>query len=145
MAVFAGVMAYQATHAEKRAVASEKYAKNALSDAQLTEAERLVDENFGGDNIIDLALEALQSKRNDPVNYIVNMPEFKIDTNIDATELLRKVNKSVFISPNLIVNKSKHQIDVLTCAYIYFLHPFGDISNDCLGDQEVCREANGYQ
>jgi len=45
LAVFAGVMAYQATQAEKRAVVSEKDAKNALSDAQLTEAERLVDEN----------------------------------------------------------------------------------------------------
>jgi len=45
LAVFAGVMAYQATQAEERAVASEKEAKNALSDAQLVEAERLVDEN----------------------------------------------------------------------------------------------------
>ena len=60
-------------------------------------AERLVDENFGGDNIIDLALEALQSKRNDPVDYIVNMPEFKIDSNIEATEMFRKVNISRYL------------------------------------------------
>ena len=58
-------------------------------------AVRLVAENFGEDNIIELALEALQSERNNPVDHIVNIPEFRIDSNIEATELLRKV--SVFI------------------------------------------------
>ena len=48
-------------------------------------------ENFGEDNIIELALEALEPKRNNPVDHIVNMPEFKIDSNIEATETLRKV------------------------------------------------------
>ena len=69
-----------------------------------SKAEELVAENFGDDNIIRLALEALQSKRDRPVNYIVNMPEFKIDTNIEATEFLRKVNKSVFISNHMITD-----------------------------------------
>ena len=55
-------------------------------------AEKLVAENFGSDNIIELALEALQGKRNNPVDHIVNMPEFKIDTNIEATTMLRKVS-----------------------------------------------------
>jgi len=54
-------------------------------------AEKLVAENFGSDNIIELALEALQGKRNNPVDHIVNMPEFKIDTNIEATTMLRKL------------------------------------------------------
>jgi len=54
-------------------------------------AENLVAENFGSDNIIELALEALQGKRNNPVDHIVNMPEFKIDTNIEATTMLRKL------------------------------------------------------
>jgi len=56
-----------------------------------SKAEELVAESFGEDNIIKLALEALHSKRDRPVNYIVNMPEFKINTNIEATELLRKL------------------------------------------------------
>jgi len=54
-------------------------------------AEQLVAENFGEDNIIELALEALEGKRNNPVDHIVNMPEFKIDSNIEATTLLRKL------------------------------------------------------
>lgn len=54
-------------------------------------AENLVAENFGSDNIIELALEALQGKRNNPVDHIINMPEFKIDTNIEATAMLRKL------------------------------------------------------
>ena len=54
-------------------------------------AEQLVNENFGEDNIIELALEALEPRRNNPVDHIVNMPEFKIDSNIEATTLLRKV------------------------------------------------------
>ena len=62
-----------------------------------SKAEELVAENFGGDNIIKLALEALHSKRDRPVNYIVNMPEFKINTNIEATELLRKVNRYQYL------------------------------------------------
>ena len=55
-------------------------------------AEALVAENFGEDNIIELALEALQSERNNSEDYIVNIPEFKIDSNIEATEMLRKVS-----------------------------------------------------
>ena len=55
-------------------------------------AEQLVNENFGEDNIIELALEALEPRRNNPVDHIVNMPEFKIDTNIEATTMLRKVS-----------------------------------------------------
>lgn len=54
-------------------------------------AEQLVNENFGEDNIIELALEALEPRRNNPVDHIVNMPEFKIDSNIEATTLLRKL------------------------------------------------------
>ena len=54
-------------------------------------AEALIADRTVNENIIELALEALKSKRNDPVDYIVNMPEFRIDTNIEATELLRKV------------------------------------------------------
>ena len=45
LACLAGFMAYQATQAEKRAVASEGKAKMALSDAHLVEAERLLDRN----------------------------------------------------------------------------------------------------
>ena len=64
-------------------------------------AEKLIAERgtyyTADENIIELALEALQSKRNDPVYYIVNMPEFKIDTNIEATELLRKVNRYQYL------------------------------------------------
>ena len=54
-------------------------------------AENLVKENFGDDNIIELALEALQGTRDNSGDHIINMPEFKIDTNIEATEMLRKV------------------------------------------------------
>ena len=54
-------------------------------------AERVYVSGFY-ENIIELALEALQSKRNDPVDHIINMPEFRIDTNIEATKLLRMVN-----------------------------------------------------
>ena len=59
-----------------------------------SKAEELAAEHFGEDNIIELALEALQSKRDRPVNYIVNMPEFKIDSNIEATKMFKKVNNS---------------------------------------------------
>ena len=68
-------------------------------------AERLIPERvytyLADENIIELALEALQSKRNDPVDYIVNMPEFRIDTNIEATELLRKVNINVYLKSSV--------------------------------------------
>ena len=68
-------------------------------------AERLIAERvytyLADENIIELALEALQSKRNDPVDYIVNMPEFRIDTNIEATELLRKVNINVYLKSSV--------------------------------------------
>ncbi|MDP7050166.1 MAG: hypothetical protein QF721_11990 [Verrucomicrobiota bacterium] len=45
LAVFAGVMAYQATQSEQRAVSSEIAAKNSLSDSKLQESEILVDLN----------------------------------------------------------------------------------------------------
>ena len=62
-------------------------------------AEALIAErgSYNDENILELALEALKSKRNDTVDYIVNMPEFRIDTNIETTELIRKV----FIYQNL--------------------------------------------
>ena len=54
-------------------------------------AKALIEENFGGDNILELALGALESKRGNSVDKIINMPAFKIDSNIEATDILRMV------------------------------------------------------
>ena len=58
-------------------------------------------------------IEALESKRDRPVDIIVNMPEFRIDTNIEATELLRKVNISIYL-------KSSVCLDVLVSFEMIF-------------------------
>ena len=78
-----------------------------------SKAEELAAEHFGEDNIIELAFEALQSERNNPVDHIVNIPEFRIDSNIEATELLRKVNISIYL-------KSSVCLDVLVSFEMIF-------------------------
>ena len=57
------------------------------------------DSSFEG-NIIELALKALETKndktnlspRENPRNYVINMPEFKMDSNIGAVGFLQEVS-----------------------------------------------------
>jgi len=42
-------------------------------------------------NIIEMALASLENSRKKSINFIINMPEFKIDSNIKAIEFLRKL------------------------------------------------------
>ena len=74
-------------------------------------AKALIEENFGGDNILELALEALESKRGNSVDKIINMPAFKIDSNIEATDILRMVLLfSIFhIASKAIISIKKHK------------------------------------
>ena len=48
----------------------------------------------GRNNIVEEALAALEPLRESSKDHIINMPEFKIDSNIDAEAYLRAVNIS---------------------------------------------------
>jgi len=54
-------------------------------------AERNVDEVDSFSNIIELALASLEDSREHPSDHIINMPEFKIDSNIGAVDFLQKL------------------------------------------------------
>jgi len=54
-------------------------------------AERNVDEVDSFSNIIELALDSLENSRKNPSDHIINMPEFKIDSNIGAVDFLQKL------------------------------------------------------
>merc|ERR1712018_779443 len=54
-------------------------------------AERSVDEVDSFSNIIELALPSLEESRENPADHIINMPEFKIDSNIGAVEFLEEL------------------------------------------------------
>ena len=41
--------------------------------------------------LLELALDALEDKRENPSDHIINMPEFNIDSNIGAVEFLEEV------------------------------------------------------
>jgi len=52
-------------------------------------ARKAVDETDSLGNIIELALGSLENSRKNPSDYIINMPEFKIDSNIGAVGFLQ--------------------------------------------------------
>ena len=52
---------------------------------------RLQDSNFDG-NIVDEALDALERRRKVHEVHVINMPSFKVDTNMDVQKHLRTVN-----------------------------------------------------
>jgi len=52
-------------------------------------AKKAVDETDSLGNIIELALGSLENSRKNPSDYIINMPEFKIDSNIGAVGFLQ--------------------------------------------------------
>ena len=54
-------------------------------------AEKSVDEVSTAGNIIELALASLENSRENRDDHIINMPEFKIDSNIGAVPMLEKV------------------------------------------------------
>jgi len=54
-------------------------------------AKKAVDEVDGFGNLIELALDALEDKRENPSDHIINMPEFNIDSNIGAVEFLEEL------------------------------------------------------
>ena len=58
---------------------------------------RLQDSNFDG-NIVDEALDALERRRKVHEVHVINMPSFKVDTNMDVQKHLRTVNQ--FIHPH---------------------------------------------
>merc|ERR1711963_1051762 len=53
--------------------------------------KKAVDEVDGFGNLIELALAALEDKRENPSDHIINMPEFNIDSNIGAVEFLEEL------------------------------------------------------
>ena len=61
-------------------------------------AKKAVDETDSLGNIIELALGSLENSRKNPSDYIINMPEFKIDSNIGAVGFLQDVS-FYFIHP----------------------------------------------
>merc|ERR1712142_727267 len=86
------------------------------------------DSSFNG-NIIELALQALETKvkgglspRENPRNYVINMPEFKMDSNIGAVGFLQELGiQEVFASgefdemiadENLKVSNVKHRATI---------------------------------
>merc|ERR1712193_158130 len=89
-------------------------------------ARKMVDDSSFEGNIIELALQALESKekgglspRENPRNYVINMPEFKMDSNIGAVGFLQELGiEEVFTSgefnemiadENLKVSNVKHR------------------------------------
>merc|ERR1712241_130711 len=89
-------------------------------------ARKMVDDSSFEGNIIELALQALESKekgglspRENPRNYVINMPEFKMDSNIGAVGFLQELGiQEVFTSgefnemiadENLKVSNVKHR------------------------------------
>ena len=58
---------------------------------------RLQDSSFDG-NILDEALDALERRRTVHEVHVINMPSFKVDTNMDVQKHLRTVNQ--FIHPH---------------------------------------------
>ena len=52
---------------------------------------RLQDSSFDG-NILDEALDALERRRTVHEVHVINMPSFKVDTNMDVQKHLRTVN-----------------------------------------------------
>ena len=58
---------------------------------------RLQDSSFDG-NILDEALDALERRRRVHEIHVINMPSFKVDTNMDVQKHLRTVNQ--FIHPH---------------------------------------------
>jgi len=89
-------------------------------------ARKMVDDSSFEGNIIELALQALESKekgglspRENPRNYVINMPEFKMDSNIGAVGFLQELGiQEVFASgefdemiadENLKVSNVKHR------------------------------------
>jgi len=55
------------------------------------QAEKSVDEVSTHGNIIELALASLEESRENRDDHIINMPEFKIDSNIGAVPMLEKL------------------------------------------------------
>jgi len=89
-------------------------------------ARKSVDDSSSEGNIIELALQALETKekgglspRENPRNYVINMPEFKMDSNIGAVGFLQELGiEEVFTSgefdemiadENLKVSNVKHR------------------------------------
>jgi WD40 repeat protein len=124
LACLAGFMAYQATQAEERAVASEGKAKKALSDSQLQEAERLVDRNEP-QNAIGLLTKSYRNNPDYPIllNRAFSIADtqkistykgvvmdirahvlldagrgFQYDENLDTVALLHKEKGKSFVS-----------------------------------------------
>merc|ERR1712223_1335057 len=54
-------------------------------------AEKNVNEVSTHDNIIEMALASLEDSRENRDDHIINMPEFKIDSNIGAVPMLQKL------------------------------------------------------
>merc|ERR1712241_300433 len=92
-------------------------------------ARKMVDDSSFEGNIIELALQALESKektnlspRENPRNYVINMPEFKMDSNIGAVGFLQELGiQEVFASgefdemiadENLKVSNVKHRATI---------------------------------
>ena len=55
---------------------------------------RLQDSSFDG-NILDEALDALERRRRVHEIHVINMPSFKVDTNMDVQKHLRTVNQFI--------------------------------------------------
>ena len=58
---------------------------------RLNALNQVEDLRAGRNNIVEAALDALEPLRESSKDHIINMPEFKIDSNVDAETYLRAV------------------------------------------------------
>ena len=56
---------------------------------------KVEDDVFYSGNILDEALDALEKIRTVQESYMINMPSFKIDTNMDVKKHFRTVNQLI--------------------------------------------------
>ncbi|MBT3616656.1 MAG: hypothetical protein HN524_11790, partial [Verrucomicrobia bacterium] len=115
LAVFAGVMAYQATQAEKRAVASEKEAKDNLSYSYARNSDEMLKENSTSRSLALLGQQHLEN-----LEYEI-IPK-KISNHLNHNPFLRK-SKTVFKNPeDILLRSRKGFIYTTNYADCIFLH-----------------------
>jgi WD40 repeat protein len=115
LAVFAGVMAYQATQAEKRAIASEKDAKNNLSFSYVFQADQMLRSGQAGKAI---ALMGQQFEQNPEYDII---PE-KLANHLNHQPFLRESKRIYENGEDILLRARKGFVYTADYSKCYFLH-----------------------
>ncbi|MDB4635273.1 hypothetical protein OAE67_00885, partial [bacterium] len=115
LAVFAGVMAYQATQAEKRAVASEKNAKNNLSFSYAFQADQMLRDGQAGKAF---ALMGQQYEQNPEYEII---PE-KLANHLNHQPFLRESKRVYQNNEDILLRARMGFVYTPDYSKYYFLH-----------------------